>query len=168
MQVSGAAELARVSAILREAGDKRLQAELRRAALRSARHVEQAVRSHLPRYLPGAYERVMAQALDAKLQLRSIGRGARVTALFTADGAAGNRRHIDAMERGTLEHPVYGRTRRTSRRGRFGGRRIPNPWVKQRIRPGFVTEPGMAARPQARREFDEAVGRVADQVRKAI
>src|SRR3546814_3718062 len=64
---------------------------------------------------------------------------------------------VNAMERGRLRHPVFGRQRTV--RGKVRGL-----WVNQQVTPGFWSKPMTEAAPQAReditREIDSAFKRI--------
>lgn len=177
LSVAGGESFARAAAAFREAGNKGMLRQLTKAADRAADHIEREVRDSTDRYMPRGYERTFAQALRVRRQKRTQGHGARVTLMFAGAGR-GEPRDVRRMEEGELRHPVFGRRRRLKNPGgykqsgrhadRVSGGQYRNPWVAQRIRPGFVSEPGNRAAPKARQEFVEAIHALEKQIREGM
>jgi hypothetical protein len=136
----------------------------------TTRPLSAAVRAEAAAVAPSGY----AGTLTGSLRFPATVRADRVTALVTmrvyGDGRK-ERRDIPRLNRGQLRHPVYGRARRqkyrieNGRRVRIpGGQLIPNPWVSQAIRPGFIDRPVDRLGP----ELDRAMNRVIDDALRQI
>jgi len=126
---------------------------------RVADRAERSVRSRSDEYAPRGYEQTVRRTLVTRRSRRVTAGVARVTIRFSARGDRGNDRQVRDLEAGQLRHPVYGRFRRLR-----SGRRMANPWVVQRVRPRFVSEPATAAAERAWREYE----RIPDSANKTI
>ncbi len=157
--VTGGRDLVKFAFALKEAREHGLKKELDKASHEAGRVIEHAVHADTARYIPKHFEARWAQSMQSKTEVRLM-QSRRITVVVWAKGKAA-RRDIEAINKGVLKHPIFGRI------NRFTGR--PNPWPKppQRIRPGVVTEPAAAAMPKAIKKIDEAVGRVAAKIGRA-
>lgn len=164
VQVLGAGQLGRVATALRLAGQGGLSRELDRALRRAGGHVIRAVELRTDDYMPKGYERTFSMSLRLRPQVR-LAYDARVSIVASAQGKI-RPREIRRLEAGTIRHPVFGRWR--MRRGKHAGKHaIRNPWVTQKIRPHFFTEPANAAAPLARQEMLEAIRRTDMKIKEA-
>lgn len=161
LDISGINDLFDLAEALRDAGEKKLSAKLDRSVRKAAGVIEDEVRAHTDDYMPKGYERTFAQALEVKIESRLV-TGRRITIVFSAKGKR-KQRDIGDMEMGQLKHPVFGRTRRLK-----NGGVMRNPWVAQRIRPGWASEPAERAAPKAVAVIDKSVGEVVDAINKAV
>lgn len=161
ISVAGVEQLSALSRRLHDAGRKDLDRQLDKAARRAGDQVVEAVERDVDLYMPRGYERVFKASMQFRTTVRKA-HGSRVTISLVARGKI-SARQIRNLERGELRHPVYGRwrTRRGKSRGKHAYR---NPWVEQRIRPHFFTEPANHAAPKVRGEFLEAMRAVADKI----
>jgi hypothetical protein len=122
VSLAGSDQLGELAGRLREAGRRDLRRELDRELRKQPRRLENAVRAAIPPHIPVGYERAVGTSLRFRTTVRtrgSAGAGVRVT---VASG-----RQIRDLDRGRLRHPVFGRQE--------------SPWVTQRIKPGFFTNP---------------------------
>lgn len=147
----------RVAREIKAAADGGLRREMTKAIASAAKPAQAAVKAAVPSYMPGSGG--YAATLQAALRLRTVRRAGGVRITAEADGAGG-KRDVGAREKGSLRHPVYGRFRVSHRRRSF----IERPWVNQRIRPGFFTEPIQDRKNDIRDEIAEAIQRLADQI----
>lgn len=144
VRITGGAELARVAARLREAGEVGLRRKLKRAATDSVTPLKRAVVAGLPGYLPNRYAGVMAGALRFRTTNESEG----VRVAVTAKGRR-KQRAVPAINAGVLRHPVYGNRKR---------------WVAQPVKHGFVTEPIKHGRSKVERRISHAMEEVAEKI----
>lgn len=155
----GAAELKRVAAQIKASGDKGLGREFGAALRRAGAPVQRSIRKEygtLP--ASGGYAALFSKSLRFRTALRASGTSASFRLTTFADGTK-ERRDIDALEVGSLRHPVYGR----SRPGRRGGRR-PNPWAVTRVRGSFHERGSAGAADEAEKEMIKAVDEFAARV----
>jgi hypothetical protein len=157
----------RLAAAMRTGG-KQVPGAIRRGFQRSLAPFEDAVRRQADARFPAGYAAVFGASVQVRVSVRTAGQAAHADVRVWADGQA-DRRKIAALEAGVLAHPVYGRyrTRRwtaTRPRRRQPPRRIPNPWVRQRIRPGF----GAAALDEVRPQVTQSMRMVLNQVEQTI
>jgi hypothetical protein len=147
MRVSGADELNRLSRKLKGA-DKSLRKELYSGLQRATKPIRADVQRSLATRLPehGGLARKMSRA-RVTAKIRTANRNTRLTVQVSSP--RGEDFDVQAMDRGRLRHPVFGR------RGQ---------WVTQQIHPGAVSDPLEAGAPYARREAAEALARVARQL----
>lgn len=124
VKILGADELRRAARIIRKSGRPELQKELLRGLRESTKPIGRAVRTGLPHYLPDTYAKVLSRALRFTTQTKATG-WPEVTVTARAKGKVEPRR-IDAINRGTLRHPLYGDRHH---------------WYAQRVTPGFFDEP---------------------------
>ena len=164
--VTGGDKLRAVALELRRQGTagRALGRELDRGLREAARDVETEVRRHTDDYMPRGYEQVFRRALEFRTVVRKTYEH-RVTLTATGRGRS-RERDLRRMDEGELRHPVYGRWR--ARRGvNRGKHKLANPWVAQRIRVGWFTEPAQRAAPAAAKRMEQALNRVADKIEKA-
>jgi hypothetical protein len=162
-RITGAAQLRQVAKAIKAAGDKGLSKELS-AALRKAggKPVQAAIRREADAVMPsrGGYQGDFGRSLRFRTTIRAAGRTASVRLVTFADGTR-ERRDIRALDRGLLRHPVYGRSRRLR-----GGARQANPWAVTRIRSGFHDRGTARAADDAEREIGVVLDAFADRLLK--
>lgn len=151
VKVRGVDQLYALSRALRQAGRKDLDKELRRGVSRAVRPFGAEVKAEARTGMPSGYAPLLAASLSVRTQWRAAG----VTVVTTAKGSQ-DARDIEAIDGGTLRHPVFGRRRRRT------GRK--NPWVAQRVRAGFWTRPAERLQRQIVDEVKAAVVRVTEKV----
>ena len=148
MPVEGIESLAALARDLKAAGDKGLTKELRSGLQRSTRPLKAAAKAGALEHLPnsgGLAEEVAASRFTTRANL--LGRNPSVKLVAAGRQNAEGRKHdLDAMDRGRLRHPLYGR-----RKAR---------WYTQLVRPGWFTESLQHAAPAVRSELDKAVAAV--------
>lgn len=166
LKVSGASDLFALAAACRREADKGLSRNLDKGMRAAANEVVREVREHTDDYMPKGYERELADSLQSRVEQRAASER-RVSVVMWALGRKGQPRKVDELEAGKLKHPVYGRTRRLKRHWIHKATSMRNPWVLQRIRPHWFTEPGNRAMPRAVKKVDEAVRRVAARIERA-
>jgi hypothetical protein len=137
---------------LREATEAAAQRRQYNAALRgAAKPMNAGVREDLGMYMPasGGYLAVLGGSLKARIIPERNG----VTIRNTAKGKSRGR-DLQALEKGVLRHPVFGRRQ---------GRRGQSIWQANRIRAGFFTEPITKRAPLARAALVKAMRDIARQ-----
>lgn len=161
VRVDGAAELRRVAAGIRATGDKGLGRQMARALAGTSKPIGAAITAEAMRVMPesGGYREVLTRSLRHKAAQRTAGRSAQLKLITFADGT-GERRDVEALEKGVLRHPVYGRSRTVR------GRRAPNPWAVTRIRPGFHERGVENAGPEAEKALRAVLDDFADRLAK--
>lgn len=159
--VRGGTKFHTVARKLRGAADrKEMVQELRKGILKATPALKDAVRSRAPEFLPNAYAAELVPSLRMTTVTNTTGDQVTVRLTVTALGHGGNARQVGNLEDGDLKHPVFGRTRALRRHAVHRATSKPNPWVMQRVRPGFVTEPMNDKRPAVRDQIEAAVDRV--------
>lgn len=158
-QVNGlAGDLFSFATALRAAGNGGLSRELDRglrdAAVIVAREVQADDRTGR---FPDAYARVFDADLDVKPQIRAVS-GHRISVVGVGESGPKGR-DVVALNRGTLRHPVFGRSGR-----RKSGSSYRRPWVAQRVGAGWFSDPFERARPAALGKIQDAWDRVATKV----
>lgn len=137
MHIDGAATLHRVAAQMRAEGKKDLSRAMGKALGDAVEPVKREIRIEADKVMPseGGYRSLLSKSLRFRMSRRSEGQRAHVILATYADGTS-ERRDIRALERGTLRHPVHGRSRKI-KVGVRAGTIIPNPWAVTTIRSGF-------------------------------
>jgi hypothetical protein len=158
-QVSGQKDLYRLAHNLHEAGQKNLKRQLDKASRQAGNEIAREVQQHTKDYIPANFEHRFDTAFVAEVEVRLVA-SRRITVVFYARGKT-VRRDIRAINAGRLRHPVFGRNRRLK-----NGTLQANPWVMQTIRPGLVDEPARRAMPKARKQIEDAIDRVSQQIGK--
>jgi len=133
VRITGAARLHEVAKAIRVTGDKGLGREMARALAATTTPLQEAIDAEAARVMPvrGGYRAVLSRSLHHKTSQRTGSRSATIRLITYADGT-GERRDVEALEKGVLRHPVSGRSRTVRGRGR-----VPNPWAVTKIRAGF-------------------------------
>lgn len=161
--VQGTGDLYKLAAALRDAGERKLAARLDKGIHKSAKVIEDKVHKSTDRYIPKDFERQFKASLKSRRSV-SLVRGRTVTIIFEGMGKRGATRKLANMERGILEHPIFGRGRRLK-----SGRWKKNKWVKapnQRIRPGVISEPVREAQPEAVKVLNREVAELAAELNR--
>jgi hypothetical protein len=137
VRIEGAATFKRVAAQMRAEGRKDLSRAMGAALTAASIPVQEAVTDEAGAVMPsrGGYRDLLTGSLKHRLTRRLGGQSARLILTTYAEGTK-ERRDIVALNKGTLRHPVYGRSRRI-KRGKRAGTSIPNPWAVTKIRSGF-------------------------------
>jgi hypothetical protein len=165
VEVVGVDRFRAVTRRLRTAADRRdLTRELRKGILDAVPALKDAVKADAADYLPNTYAAELVPSLRFTTSASLTGDQVTVTVAVTAAGARGHPRQVATEEAGRLKHPVFGRTRPLRRHAKHRATSKANPWVTQAVRPGFVSKPMLAARPEVRREIEAAVDRVLDKI----
>ena len=145
-----ARELAEISRELRRAGDTELVTELRDAINEAVAPVPREIIDRLPEYLPNRYARVLASDISIRISNRSRTGGQTVSITAPERGVRSvERRRLLRLNRGTLEHPLFGNRRR---------------WYPQAVKPLFFDEPIYDRVPEIRQEIEDALERVKDKI----
>lgn len=157
VRVAGAHQLEALARRLREAGDRSLPTELRRALSKAAKPLEADVRAHVGLYLPNRYAAVLERSMKFAVSVRTSGRSPSVTIVFTAKGVRHERQIKTLDNPGLLRHPVFAR----------GPRRTWH-WARkpQRVRPGFWSDQVEDHKPRIRRDMHAAMHDVAEKITK--
>jgi hypothetical protein len=145
--VTGAADLAALSARLKEAGATGLRRELYKAIGKAADDLATEIRSpqHLYPYMPNHYADTLAADLSVKVFKRG---GANAHVTLRAEGRNHKRKLAQLDGRGILVHPVFGGAVRKDWIGReqFSS-----------VRPGFFTDPTKRDAPVIRNRIQAAM-----------
>jgi hypothetical protein len=154
-----------VTVTLTVVGDRKLDqvaARLHREARRFQRRVSSATRSAVersyrpvlvgmvPAFMPTGYAPVLAADLKVSTTVRFAGANPGVTVQVSAP-TRGKGREVEALERGTLRHPLFGQ------RGH---------WYGQRVRRGFASVPLRAIRPHIGRQIDSELAEIRHDVER--
>src|SRR6266700_6098635 len=137
----GADKLTRLGRALKDAGDKDLQRELRRAMQRGGKPLKDAARKGALERLPkrgGLAERVASSKFGVRTS--TAGKGASVRII----GRSGY--DLQGMDEGLIRHPVWGNRKK---------------WVSETVKPGWFSDAEEAAAPQGRDELVKAIDDVA-------
>ena len=130
---------------LRRAGEEDLARELNAAMRRSVGPVPGEIRAGLPPKLPDRYAAVLDADLDIKVVSRNSGGDAVVSVTATTRGAV-ERRRLRRLDRGVLEHPLFGDRKH---------------WYAQAVEPGWFTGPAQDAAPAVRQALEDALRDIA-------
>lgn len=160
IRVTGGARLQRTILALKEVGAEGLGKGMAAGMVIAARPLEPAVRAAAQSRMPSGYASTLSKSLKFRTTIRSFKYVARVTWRVHGDGQS-ERRDVPALNRGILRHPVYGRTRRLKHHARHKATSLANPWVAQRVRPGFVDDPLRELGQNVAKEMDKVVDQVA-------
>jgi hypothetical protein len=152
-QTSGP-RLERIAAVFRQE-DRAVVREIRAGFQAATGPLDEAVKASELDLMPSGYGPTLAGSTTVKARLRTSGRTVTSDVAVYATGVKGHRRDVVALNRGLLKHPVYGRVRRTRRRGW-----VLNPWVEQAVPPGFGDQAVEAARPDVDRAMDAVLDRI--------
>jgi len=152
-KISGTEEFLRVARALNAQGSagRGLWKELNDGLKRAAKPMEDEVRKHLGKYLPGRYAPLMRSSLVVRVSRSTRGNAAGLKLIGTAKGAS-RKRHVRVIDQGTLRHPV------------FGNREV---WVDQRVKPGFWSTPLENSREKPAREISRAIQNTASKIERA-
>lgn len=113
--------------------------------------------------MPSGYAPVLARSLRFRTQVRASHSTARVLFRVYGDGRR-EQRDVAALNKGTLRHPVFGRTRPLKRHAKHRATSKANPWVPQKVRKGFVDRPADRLTPEVARQMQAVVDWVGDQI----
>lgn len=150
LEVTGTQEFVRLARALNAQGSsgKGMKRELMAAIKTAAKPMEDEVRDHVSQYLPSGYAPVIARGLVVRPSQSTRGSSIGLKLVGHAKGRS-KRRHIKTIDAGTLRHLVWGRA----------------PWVNQRVRPGFWSQPLAAARERPAKEIRRAIDAVARKIK---
>lgn len=159
---------------LKNAGATGLSRELDRGLRDAAAVVHREIEQHTGDYMPSGFDAPFKASLDLKTQQRAVS-AHRVT-IVGIGRSRSEGRDVVKMDAGILRHPVFGRYRVQRRRNAVtktvNGKSLTieassaykNPWVAQKIRAGWFSEPFERARHAALKQIDAAVARVAKKI----
>jgi hypothetical protein len=150
-----ATEFEALARALKDAGEKGLQRELRKAIRDAAQPLARQVAdvNHLKPYMPNRYAEVLAEDLTVTISQR-LGTVPGVT--LRAKGRRKSR-HVSRLNQGILTHPVFG-TEAQELAATAHGRGWT--WVSQDIRPRYFDDPVAASGPEVRRQIEAALRRI--------
>lgn len=144
LSIRGAEQLGDLAKQLRAAGDegKGLKRELYRGLNRATKPLKAEAQKEAGSRLPQSGG-LAALVAKSKFSTRTrTGRDPAVTITAKGTGAT--------TDKGFVRHRVFGR----------------GPWVRQSVEPGWFTDTMRAGAPAVRKELNEAIETVADQIRK--
>lgn len=146
----GINELEALARRLKEVGDNELRKKLLRDIRAEAKPLTESIKRDIPDYLPhrggaaDAIQSTMKVGVRNRLSGKSIG--------IRLQGTGGRRRrNVEAIEKGILRHPVFGK------RGT---------WANTSIRPGFFTKPIEADAPIVRESLVRVIEEIARRVER--
>jgi len=138
-----------IAATLKAQADGALFRDLTRAMRDGVEPVQPKIREELRPRMPDPYADELNADLDFRVSVSVSGRNPGVT----LHARPGRRRSLKRLDRGSLDHPLFGDRDR---------------WYKQPVVPGFFTRPCQAAGPDITRNLETALQRVSDEIdRKA-
>jgi hypothetical protein len=155
--VDGQQRFFRIAAELPDLIDRELTKEIRDGFKDPVKQFKTAVDEEIRSVMPARYAGVFGGAF----KVRQSGTGLDLKLKGSARGKAANR-DSKARDEGSLKHPVFGRHRRT-RRGRKA-----NPWVNQRIRPGFWSRPAKDLAADLEKALEPIAEKAAKRVEKQL
>jgi hypothetical protein len=163
-EIQGRAQLRRLGEQIKATGDKGLGREMAAAIRKAAKPIEAAISREADAVMPsaGGYRATFSKSMKFRVALRIGARRASLTMHTFATGTK-ERRDIGALNKGTLRHPVFGRSRRI-KVGPRAGTAQPNPWSVTAIRPDFFGRGTAAAGDVAERE----IAKVRDEFSKRL
>lgn len=144
VDIRGAERLALLSRQIKDLGDKDLKRELTRAIERTVEPLRRELPLSALRTLPqrgGLAARVASSQIS--IDRRSTGRGSGLRV------RARNPYALRRIDKGIIRHPVYGNRRA---------------WVKQRVEPGWFTNPIDAAVPAIRADIEKVMNALAARI----
>ena len=139
-----ASELEAIAFRLRRAGSEDLAREITAAMRDGVQPVPDAIRDGLKPKLPDRYAAALEEDLDIKVTARNAGGDAVLS--VTATTRSAGRRRIRRLDRGVLEHPLWGNRRH---------------WYGQQVGPGWFTGPCEDRRGPVRAGLEQALRDVA-------
>lgn len=164
LEVRGADELRKAARQLRRIATTHMTREIRGAVKSTVDQLlPPLLKASALAHLPSGYAPLMAADLRVTTRTR-LGANIGVTARIFARGEA-ELRDAARIDKGALRHPVFGRSRTVRAaegESSTGFRRRPNPWVTQRVTPGFVDRPAAALRAPLVARIDTSLSRLAD------
>ena len=154
VRITRTEDFLRAARALNEAGSqgRGLWRELNSAISTSAEPMVAAVKVHLDAYLPNTYAAELRHDLVVKPSRSTRGASAGLRLVGHAKGKR-KRRHVREIDHGVLRHPVYGN------RGT---------WVDQRVRPGFWSEPLLAASGKPAQEIHRAIEQTLSRIARGV
>lgn len=150
--VEGAEKLYKLGAQLKEIGDKELRRDLFAGVRRATVPITEAAKASARAVLPkrgGLNEVVASSKFGTRTRVTGNSVGVRIVAEKKKDG--GKKSDLEAIDRGTLRHPVYGH-RKT--------------WVLQNITPGWFSKPAQGAAPMVRLQVVAVLDDVARRIER--
>ena len=152
-----ATEFAALAYALREAGETGLKRELDKALNDAAQPLAKTIGrvGHLQGFMPDRYAGVLAPDLKVTVRKRSTGTSPGVTLVASAPLIGGRPsrrgRNVPRLNRGVLAHPLFGDREH---------------WYYQTdgVTRGFFDRPVEDARPQVRRQIEQALARTRDKI----
>lgn len=148
VKVTGGADLADVRRRLKTVGDKGLARQMAKGLQAAAKPLRPAVKAEAGKAMPSGYAPTLSRSLRFRQNVRAGGSTAEVVVRVYGDGRK-QRRHVPALNRGTLRHPLYGN------RGH---------WFAQRVRSGFVDRPFQKLGPEVSKQMHKVIDEIADQI----
>jgi hypothetical protein len=174
VRVTGGRDLLAVSKALKKVGDKGLGKQMGKALRDATQPLRRDIKTSAGALLPhsGGYAALMSKSLRFRQQVKETRTTARIAFKVWAVGPR-EERDVRAVNAGRLRHPVHGKRRYIKWRTRPDGTRVRipdpgeprlNPWVAQKVRPGFVDRPVDRLAPDIARRMNAVVEYVADQL----
>lgn len=165
MRVSGGAQLHTLRQTLRDIGDQGLGKQMSRGLRQAGQKFPPEVRTEVPKAMPSGYAPTLSKSLRFRTAVKETRHTARVQFRVYGDGRK-ERRDVPRLNAGVLRHPVFGRSRPLKNHARYKATSMPNPWVAQKVRKGFVDRPVDRLAPEVAREMRQVVDWVAQQIKR--
>lgn len=149
LRITGTDDLARVARALKDAGDKDLRRELLRGINRALKPAKQAVKDAARAELPqrgGLAAEVAASKIGSSTRTSGRNPGVRITGKKSG-------RDLRSIDRGRIRTPW--------------GRKGPNAWKDQAVKPGFFSETLAEQAPRVRREVVDVLEDVARKIARS-
>jgi hypothetical protein len=150
ISIRGAEKLEAAARSLKAAGRGDLRKELLRGLRESAKPTIKELRVSALRDLP---KKGGLAALVAKSRFSVRNRLSGKTVGMRIEGQNNNARGLEAIDKGTVRHPVYGNRKA---------------WAVQSVHPGWFTKPAEEAMPTIRREVQRVLDDVAAKVERSV
>lgn len=157
-------DLASLQRALRQVGDDGLGKQMSKQLRAATRPLAKEIRAEVPKAMPSGYAPVLSKSLRFRQAIKESRSTAQVTYRVYGDGQK-ERRDVIRLNQGVLRHPVFGRTRPLKRHAIHRATSMVNPWVAQKVRPGFVDRPVDRLSPQVGRQMEAVLDYVADQLK---
>lgn len=174
VHITGGRDLYAVSHALKKVGNQGLGKQMGKALQAAGKPLRADIRKSAETLLPhsGGYAALMSKSLRFRQGLKTARTTARVELKVWAAGPR-QERDVRAVNAGRLRHPVHGKRRYIKWRTRPDGTRVRipdpgeprlNPWVAQKVKPGFVDRPVDRIGPEITRQMAAVADYVADQI----
>jgi hypothetical protein len=144
-------ELARLSAALREAGEREWRKQVTQGIKRSAEATLPDIPKALKPHLPDRYAKVLEDDLRLTVSVKT---GATDPGVWIVGRPVSKQRKLRIINAGNLRHPVFGQHGVPRRQWRWRDQEEPS------VHPGWFSGPCENSRPEVRKEIEAALDSV--------